>query len=237
MSIKAVLFDLDGTLLPMDQDLFIKKYLGLISAHIAPYGYDQSELPKSIMMGTYAMIKNDGSAANEQVFWQCFCKIHGDNAINDEPYFDKFYINHFDSLQSFCGFSPDAARTVRKIKALGAKTVLATNPVFPRIATQKRMSWAGLSPNDFEFYTTYENSHFCKPNTAYYLEIADRLSLSPEECLMVGNDTRDDMSAADIGMKVFLLTDCLINPNNTDINSYPNGTFADLLHYTEEILT
>lgn len=36
----------------------------------------------------------------------------------------------------------------------------------------------------------------------------------PKNVLMVGNDVRDDMSAADVGMKVFLLTDCLINKKN-----------------------
>ena len=45
MSIKAVLFDLDGTLLPMDQDVFLKSYLGSLSKKLAPAGYD----PKAIL--------------------------------------------------------------------------------------------------------------------------------------------------------------------------------------------
>ena len=112
-----------------------------------------------------------------------------------------------------------------------AKIVLATNPIFPAIATQKRMSWAGFEPNDFELYTTFENSRFCKPNVAYYQDILDQLGLKAEECIMVGNDVNEDMVAQKLGMKVFLLTDCLINVDNKDILHYPQGSFDELLDY------
>ena len=48
MPIKAVLFDLDGTLLPMDQDEFITTYFNRISEHMAPYGYEPKELISAI---------------------------------------------------------------------------------------------------------------------------------------------------------------------------------------------
>ena len=114
--------------------------------------------------------------------------------------------------------------------------VLATNPIFPAIATEHRMRWAGLSPDDFVHYTTYENSRFCKPNLAYYTEITDRLGVSPEECLMVGNDVGDDMVTENLGMKVFLLTDCLINKENVDLSAYPHGGFAELSAFIEDLL-
>ena len=43
MSIKVVLFDLDGSLLPMDQEVFIKTYLEMLVKNISPHGY-QPEL-------------------------------------------------------------------------------------------------------------------------------------------------------------------------------------------------
>ena len=58
--------------------------------------------------------------------------------------------------------------------------------------------------------------------------------MSPEECLMVGNDVDDDMVASELGMKVFLLTDCLINKNGLDVNAYPNGSFDQLKDYIIE---
>lgn len=106
--------------------------------------------------------------------------------------------------------------------------ILATNPIFPAIATESRIRWAGLAPENFELYTTYENSRFCKPNPDYYRDILARCGLQPSECIMVGNDVGDDMVAKELGMQVFLLTDCLINPKNTDVSVYPHGSFQEL---------
>lgn len=49
--------------------------------------------------------------------------------------------------------------------------MLATNPIFPKVATESRIRWAGLQPEDFELYTTYEKTCHCKPNPAYYTDI------------------------------------------------------------------
>ena len=105
--------------------------------------------------------------------------------------------------------------------------MLATNPLFPAIATQSRIRWAGLSPDDFELYTTYETSHFCKPNPDYYREILEKVGCRAEECLMVGNDAAEDLAAAETGMRVFLLTPCLID-RGRDISSVPHGGFERL---------
>lgn len=113
--------------------------------------------------------------------------------------------------------------------------VLATNPIFPAVATRKRVVWAGLSVNDFELVTTYENSHSCKPNPAYYREILQKIGVSSEACLMVGNDVTEDMVAKTLGMKVFLLTDCLINKDNLDISRYPNGGYDELIAYIQNL--
>ena len=235
MSINAILFDLDGTLLPMDQEKFVHAYLGSLAAKLAPHGYAPQKLVEGIWTGTGAMVKNDGGCSNEEVFWTVFAGIFGDDVRNDEPLFDAFYRNEFQNVQTACGFDPDAAPTLHKLKEMGFRLVLATNPIFPAIATQSRIRWAGLTPEDFELVTTYENSRHCKPNPAYYKDIVDRLGAAPEECLMVGNDVDEDMIAATLGMKVFLLPKCLINRSGTDINTFPHGGFHDLLKFAEEL--
>ena len=105
----------------------------------------------------------------------------------------------------------------------------------PIRSSENRIRWAGLVPEDFEIYTTYEASTFCKPNPAYYLEVARTLGVKPEECLMVGNDATEDMAAREVGMDVFLLTDCLINAKNRDLNAYPRGDFAALNAYIDAL--
>ena len=140
-----------------------------------------------------------------------------------------FYRNEFQNVRHVCGFHPGAAEVVRMLKAMGIRRILATNPLFPAVATHNRIRWAGLAPEDFELFTTYENSHYCKPNLSYYEEVLERLGVTPQECLMVGNDVSEDMIAEKLGMKVFLLTDCLINKEDKDISVYPSGSFEQLL--------
>lgn len=234
--IKVVLFDLDGTLLPMDQDEFVKAYFGGIAKKLAPYGYEPNKLVKSIWSGTAAMVKNDGTQTNEEAFWNTFAGIYGEQVRLDEPYIDAFYQEDFDKIQSSCGYTSKALETVDLIKKSGLRMALATNPIFPSIATQKRIRWAGLNQDDFELVTTYENSKYCKPNLNYYLDIMNELHVLPSECLMVGNDVSEDMVTEKLGMKVFLLTDCLINKHDKDISAYPHGTFEDLTDYIQQFV-
>lgn len=233
MAIQAVLFDLDGTLLPLDQDFFVKTYLYKLCTKLATHGYDPAQLAKNIWSGTYAMIQNNGQATNEQRFWDTFAASYGPDVRKDEPLFDEYYRNEFGSVRTVCGFTEESAKLVHRLKDMGITVILATNPVFPAIATHQRIAWAGLTPGDFALVTTYENSSYCKPNPAYYQAIADQFGLDPKKCLMVGNDVSDDMSAAQIGMQVFLLTDCLINSKNQDTSSYPQGSFAELNAYID----
>jgi len=234
MSIQMVLFDLDGTLLPMDQTVFMKDYFGRLARKLAPRGYDPKELIDAIWAGTADMVKNDGTVVNETRFWERFYAIFGADAKQDLSLFEEFYREDFDKVRASCGYDPEAAQTVRAIKALGYRIALATNPLFPAMATECRIRWTELAPEEFELYTTYENSCTCKPNPDYYRNVARRLGVLPEECLMVGNDVEEDMIAQTVGMKVFLLTDCLLNKKERDISVYPHGGFSALLEYVKQ---
>ncbi len=225
---KAVLFDLDGTLLPMDQNEFVNYYFGMLCQKMAPYGYEPKKLVRDIWGGTAAMVRNDGSCTNEEAFWRFFLGIYGEKARDHIPLFEEFYEKEFQQACQSCGYTPKAKETVDLAKSLGLRVVLATNPLFPPVATRSRIQWAGLRPEDFELYTTYEDCSTCKPNPAYYKEILRKTGLKAEDCLMVGNDVEEDMIAETIGMSVFLLTDCLINKKGRDLSSWPNGGFDDL---------
>lgn len=232
---KAVLFDLDGTLLPMDQEVFVKDYLKRMAAFLAPHGYDSERFVKALWAGIGAMMKNDGKAKNEDIFWRVFNQVLERDARRDSALFDEFYRGEFQKSRESCGFQPAAAPAVREIRAMGYRVILATNPLFPAIATQSRIRWAGLEPEDFELITTYENARFCKPNPEYYREILGKLNLDASDCLMVGNDVTEDMIAEKLGMRVFLLTDCLINRSGADISRYQRGSFPELLQYIRSL--
>lgn len=235
MSIKAVLFDLDGTLLPMDQNTFIKAYLGGLVKKLAPHGYAPEMMTKAVFAGMQAMTTNDGSCTNEEAFWKAFTGLLGEKVRDDMPIFDDFYRNEFQEVKNICGFLPEAAQTVRALKEKGFRVALATTPMFPSVATESRIRWAGMEPEDFEIFTTYENYHFCKPNLNYYKEVIEKLGVKAEECLMVGNDVGEDMITEELGMKVFLMPADLINKVGKDITVYPQGNFADLLAYVDTL--
>ena len=233
---KAVLFDLDGTLLPMDMDVFTSGYFKILAKKLKPYGYDAEQMVKAIWHGTAAMVKNDGSCINEEAFWRDFAAIYGEERLADKPLFEEFYAVEFQQARQFCGFDARANEAVQLLLQAGCRVALATNPLFPEPATLSRIGWAGLDPKDFELITTYENINYCKPNLSYYREVLRRMDLAPEDCLMVGNDVGEDMVAAQLGMQVFLLTDHMINKAGTDISVYPHGGFDELLDHLKEQL-
>ena len=232
----TVLLDLDGTLLPMDQEKFTEVYFAALCEKMAPRGYDPKTLVAAIWKGTAAMVKNDGARSNEQVFWDFFAAEFGEEKVRlDRAVFEDFYANDFSVARPACGFQPLAAEAVRLLRAAGRRVVLASNPIFPGFAQRGRMEWAGLDPAEFSYVTAYENSRYCKPNPDYYREIARTLDVRPEDCLMVGNDAREDMAAATVGMRVFLVTDCLINSEKRDISVWPHGDFAQLMKFLRDL--
>ena len=234
--IKAVCFDLDGTLLPMDLGVFCRCYFGMLGQKLAPYGYDPAKVAAAVVQSSKQMYKNDGSRKNEDVFWESFCESLGEGIRAYTPVLDEFYENDFDRVREVCGFDEEAAKTLSACREKGLAVAIATNPLFPEIATRKRLLWAGIDPQSVAFYTTFEDSSFCKPKKEYYLEVASRLGVDPAECLMVGNDMVEDMAARHAGMKVFLLlNEGLINPNGEDVNAYPHGGFAELLSYIDTL--
>lgn len=231
----TILFDLDGTLLPMQQDEFTMAYFDRLSKKLAPYGYEPKRLIDGVWQSTKAMVMNNGKQTNEQVFWKEFAGIFGDKVYSDADKFDKFYETDFDKLKSHCSYNKQANQTIQTLKEKGFTLVLASNPIFPMAAQKKRMLWAGVNPDNFALITSYENSHYCKPNPLYYKEIIEKIGVKPGDCLMVGNDTTEDAAAMSVGVDFFLLTDCLLNNERKDISKYSRGSFMQLLNYIDKL--
>ncbi len=228
---KTVLFDLDGTLLPMDLQVFINSYILAIGKKFSKTKFDPSLVGKSLWAGIKTMFNNDGSTTNENNFWNTFYAVSNIKKEDVINVFDDFYNNEFNELKSCCGYNGNAVKVVETLKENGYNLILATNPAFPPIATKTRLKWAGINPDYFDYITTYDNSSFCKPNLNYYKEILSKNNLLAQDCIMVGNDVDEDMVASKLNMEVFLLTECLINKNNEDISKYNNGNFSDLLKF------
>lgn len=232
---KAILFDLDGTLVPMDMEVFTKAYMKAISAKFVSMGVPLDAFLDTLWKGVGAMITNDGKEKNSVVFWERFEKAFGGDAKTYKRETDPFYENEFDELKALTAPNPLARRAVELAAENGRRVVLATNPIFPHNAQLTRMNWVGLRESDFDFITDYESDSFCKPNPKYYLSICERLGVSPDECLMVGNDESDDMKGASAaGLDCFLVTDCLIPCKDFEWQG-ERGSFEDLIKKLESL--
>ncbi len=233
MKLKSVWFDLDGTLLPMDLQVLLDAYFSSLSRTLSSEGYEPKELIRNIWQATRSMMRNDGSRTNEQVFWEAMNALYPEKTPLDPAPFERFYQEQYDALSSVCGFQPDASSLIASLKEEGFALILATNPVFPRIAIETRMRWAGVSPDSFDLITTYENSASCKPSQDYYRSVLENSGCAPENCVMIGNDVEEDLPAEQIGVKTFLVTDCLINRYGTSPDLFSHGSFSEILPWIQ----
>lgn len=226
--LKAVLFDLDGTLLPLDQDAFLHEYLKRLSVKAAGYA-PPDRFVKQLMASTLNMTANrEPDRTNQQVFAADFYPKLGVPEETLLPVLEDFYEVEFGKIRTITKANPAARQAVKAVLARGLDAVVATNPVFPISAIRQRLDWAGVADLPFKLVTSYEDSHFCKPNAEYFLEVAERIGRQPEECMMVGNDAAEDMAAASVGMRTYLVKDHLINPTGEAPRADHIGTLAEL---------
>lgn len=219
--IKHILFDLDGTLLPMVQEEFVRFYMPLLAKAYIEAGVQvgTGAFIAAVWKGYGAMVANDGSCTNCEAFWRSMDGVLPVSREESERIALGFYADAFNQAACTASPSPFAAEAVRAAKDRGIAVYLATNPVFPRCATMNRIRWAGLCAEDFRIITTYEDCSFCKPNTAYFQGILDRFGLDPRECLMVGNDVEEDLAIRALGVRTFLVTDTVENRHGRPIET------------------
>ena len=87
--IKAILFDLDGTLLDSDMQVFLPHYLKQLAARVA-HLIPPKEFIAHLLAATQAMVDNDGRATNAQVFAEAFYPRVGHSQTELEPvYHDR----------------------------------------------------------------------------------------------------------------------------------------------------
>ncbi|MFV0379518.1 MAG: HAD family hydrolase [Anaerorhabdus sp.] len=210
-TMNTVLFDLDGTLLPMDLDEFIKNYFGELRLYLNKTGLDGDEIIKGVMLGTSKMLVNDGKKTNERVFWETFEKSTAFKESDLLEVLKTFYSNNFQKIENICSKNKNMIDAVKILKDKGYRLICATNPIFPKIATESRLKWSGVDIDAFDTFTTFEDYGFCKPDVMYYAELGEKYDVDFSECLMVGNDAKDDMSVKKLGASVYLVNDHLIS--------------------------
>ena len=232
---EVFLFDLDGTLLSIEAEQFLKYYFGALSAEFEDPCADQDQFIGLLMGSTEKMIRNDGSCSNQEVFMQDFMeKMNIENREEAEKIkerFEHFYQTEFADLDQYFELDRETpAEIIEHLKSEGKRLVLATNPLFPKEAVAARLNWAGIDASDFEFLTHYENMSYAKPNPNYYQEILEKIDVKAENCIMIGNDLKEDAVASKLGIKTLIIEDKLIKREESD---YPVAWQGSLKEFKE----
>lgn len=241
---RAICFDLDGTLLPMDIDEFMTAYFMRIGQFMAAKGMDGQLFMAALKAGTKAMATHTDDRTNEEAFWDEFFPAYeagvGRTLTSEEraqmrTLADEFYDQDFPRIGD--GFTPNpaAARVVNALAQKGYPLVLATMPMFPLRAVEHRLEWAGVDPAAFQRITCYQNAKSVKPKQTYFAEVLAALGVSGTDVLMVGNNTMEDFAVLDLGVDGYLITDCLLDPIGFDISTIKHGSLEEFAEWAEAL--
>ncbi len=226
---KLFLFDLDGTLIDFSPRVFYTDYISLAYRHFRDLmGYE--EFQALLLKSTFdSMNSMDGS--------QFFLDVFLDNFTPQVPIsreevnirFRSFYSTSFNELEKMVRPYPVAKELLEVARRKKNHVVLATNPVFPLIAIEKRIVWGGLSPKYFDYITHAENSKYVKPQREYFQELMDMFRCSPYETIMVGNDLATDIPASQLGITTILVPTHIENADNSKLKPDFEVSLNDLL--------
>ena len=164
--LKAVLFDLDGTLLDIDLGRFLRDYftaLGPVVSEVLGLD-DPREGLAAVIEGTDAMSLPHPGLTNREAFNARFHELTQAD-LDLEKYalpFERFYREVFPGLRRDFGPMPGALEALQTCHDLGHRVAIATNPIFPRSAVDERMRWAGISHVEVHVITSYEEMHATK---------------------------------------------------------------------------
>lgn len=233
--IRAVLFDLDNTLITNPNDQFVPAYLRALGAHLASLVPPERLLPELLRCVRVMLESTDPNHTLKEVFWAELLPALDVPAAELFPLVESFYAGVYGRLRCYTQPRPDAPRAVRAALRAGCDVVIATNPLYPATAILQRLAWAGVPADEYPYalVTSYEVMHAGKPRPEYFREIADRIGRRPEDCLMVGDDLAQDMIARSVGLRTYWITDGVADiPAGVEADGW--GTLAEFADWAEK---
>lgn len=220
--IKAIFFDLDGTLLPFDEKKFSRIYFDTLYPQVEFLKISKRNFFKALIKGALAEVHNDGKRTNEEVFWDAIKESLNMDLSIYKDVLDDYYNNQYLECIKATKPQPESKKIVEFCKENGLKVVLSTNPVFPHLAIVNRMKFVDLNEEDFDYITDYSNSRFSKPNKEYFIDILKTLDLKPDEVIIFGNnEIEDGLCGEEAGIRTYLLDKYLISKSKRKNIKYP----------------
>lgn len=233
----TLLIDLDDTLLVNPVKEFMEKYLKLLSAYMEPY-VDPKRMVPQLLKSTDLMIeKSHPYQTLESVFDADFYPALGLDIEEIKPIVDRFYSDVFPEIQSLTSPRPEAIEAIQHAFNQGYHVVIATNPLFPKLANAHRLAWAGLPESEYSYdlVTSYESMHYAKPNSAYYTEILGQVGWPEHPVCMVGNSYEFDILPVNrLGIPAFFLEDSA-TADCTPLDGVKHGSLSGLIPWMDSI--
>ncbi|MGA9533291.1 MAG: DinB family protein [Anaerolineales bacterium] len=196
--IRALLLDLDDTLLQSNFERFLPAYMGRLASALEDLG-PADHVIAQLISSTGSMIENlDPTRTLKHAFDGRFYPALNTTEPELRPRIDRFYKETYPELRGLTAPAPDASELIEKVKDAGVEMVVATNPLFPATAIRQRLAWAGLPVDQapFTFITSYEHFHFAKPQPEYYAEILGLLGVQGVAAAIIGDDVENDLEPA-----------------------------------------
>lgn len=201
--IKAVLLDLDNTLLHNPDRQWVSAFRQRFEEHIVDcFGMTRgAEALRSGINAIYA--ERESFSTNAALLRTGLADGLSQPVAAITHALASFYAGRYEQLASLTAPISKADALMNCLLGQGLLVAIATNPLFPELATRRRLIWAGLGAyiDELAFITHSENMHAAKPDPAYYAETLARVGVEPDEALMVGDSAVNDMRpAASLGI-------------------------------------
>jgi len=235
MRINTILFDLDGTLVPMDSEKFTETYFKSLNSYI--YGYlGDANFVKNMLTAVNKMYKDkDESTTLMQKFVKYFNEISAIKYDIFKRYVEDYYAKEFDRLSVHMEKDNLIKMIVGMIKEKGYKLILASTPLLPQKAMEVRLKWSGLDKKDFDFIAHIDNMHYIKPSLEFFKEILAVNDISQEECIMIGNDVDEDiLPASQLGISTYYLDEHGVNKSGLKVEC-PSGSYIQLYDWVKAL--
>ena len=181
--IRAVLFDLDGTL--YDRDAVVT---AVTHEQVDTFGGRFGEVDRQTLIDRMLALDDHGYARRADVYRTLLAglEVDPDLASDLEAHFWDCYCRH-------CTFPHDAADTLAELRASGRKLALVTNG--PVAWQSRKLHTLGLG-DYFDEVLISEAEGIAKPDSRIFARAVERLGVAPADAMFVGDHPDIDVAGA-----------------------------------------
>ena len=179
-ALKAVVFDMDDTLLSINLNAFIGMF-ALDEANLLAQAARQSTVALFTSVGSAMLELNNGERAEgdirtnqrffaDEVERRCGVPLLEPAILDMLEFYEREILPKKNDRLIAARPREGAHEAIEAVLNRGMRIALLTNPSFSRACIECRMGWGDMLGMPFELVTTWENSTRCKPCSGYYLE-------------------------------------------------------------------